>query len=313
MKKHVKHLAPQESLGPGFLTLEIEHPDDPEWRAIAGSFLPAAEADRLARMQAHTELRRAMRELRELFEEARDERISLVRFASSSSIIPSADVHMAGIEPALEAMDAAAAQAERDAALVHAVPWVERAAGMFEPPPADELAHATAAGLVLNNLSTLLYMMNYVALLPPIDELCHHIGVSSSTTGSIMAAADMAAGMSAVVISAWTNVSFKQPLACGAAVSVVGNVLFCMSWQRKSLALLLAGRLMTGLGSARAANRRYTADYVSRKQRTMASAAFVAASNLGQGLGPLLYLPLSLLPDTHVHIEGTWVLCCTAQ
>lgn len=42
---------------------------------------------------------------------------------------------------------------------------MERAAGMFEPPPADELAYATATGLVLNNLSTLLYMMNYVRFL----------------------------------------------------------------------------------------------------------------------------------------------------
>lgn len=33
------------------------------------------------------------------------------------------------------------------------------AAGMFEPPPPDRFAVATLAGLVLNNLSTLLFMV----------------------------------------------------------------------------------------------------------------------------------------------------------
>lgn len=95
--------------------------------------------------------------------------------------------------------------AEAAAALVHAIPWVERAAGaaalqlgdggfgaraawgraglgcdlsaailriahpavpahrqqagMFEPPPPDQFATATLAGLALNNLSTLLFMV----------------------------------------------------------------------------------------------------------------------------------------------------------
>lgn len=51
-----------------------------------------------------------------------------------------------------------------------------------------------------------------------------------------------------------------------------GNLLFVMSFQWRSLAALLAARLLNGCGSARTANRRYTADYVSRAQRTMASA-----------------------------------------
>lgn len=51
-----------------------------------------------------------------------------------------------------------------------------------------------------------------------------------------------------------------------------GNLLFVTAYQRRSLLALLAARLLNGLGSARAANRRYTADYVSRAGRTMASA-----------------------------------------
>lgn len=66
--------------------------------------------------------------------------------------------------------------------------------------------------------------------------------------------------------------SFKQPLLFSAAVCLAGNVLYCLSYERRSLALLLAARMANGLGSARSCNRRYTADYVSKMQRTMASA-----------------------------------------
>ena len=51
-----------------------------------------------------------------------------------------------------------------------------------------------------------------------------------------------------------------------------GNILFVLSYKWRSLPVLLAARLLNGCGSARTANRRYTADYVSRAQRTMASA-----------------------------------------
>jgi hypothetical protein len=138
---------------------------------------------------------------------------------------------LASIADHMEEMWEAEEEAARHAAFVHAVPWMERAAGgwqvcslcscadsyqlpgcllaapteisslctaasaaaplpfsncpagMFEPPPPDRFAVATLAGLVLNNLSTLLFMANYTAVLPPTDALCVRIGVPSSYTG----------------------------------------------------------------------------------------------------------------------------------
>jgi hypothetical protein len=45
------------------------------------------------------------------------------------------------------------------------------------------MATATTMGLVVNNLSTMLYMMNYNAVIPLIDELCVRIGVSGAMAG----------------------------------------------------------------------------------------------------------------------------------
>lgn len=57
-------------------------------------------------------------------------------------------------------MDAMESLAQRNAMLVHGLDWSERRAGIFEPPPTDDLAVATTLGLVLNCLSSGLYMVN---------------------------------------------------------------------------------------------------------------------------------------------------------
>ena len=54
--------------------------------------------------------------------------------------------------------------AQRNALLVHGLDWNERRAGIFEPAPTDELAVATTLGLVLNCLSSGLYMMRHIVL-----------------------------------------------------------------------------------------------------------------------------------------------------
>jgi hypothetical protein len=51
---------------------------------------------------------------------------------------------------------------------------------MFEPAPEDRYATATVPGLVCNNLSALLFLVNYTAVLPATRELCQHLAISQS-------------------------------------------------------------------------------------------------------------------------------------
>ncbi|KAI3431392.1 hypothetical protein D9Q98_004446 [Chlorella vulgaris] len=299
LKKYAKNVVATNQPVSGFLALEIEHPNDPGWRVLQGTFLPAAVAQDLHDMQEHEDVLAAMARLQQLVRETEDYRRRLTASASMR-MTSGGERQLGALADHVVEMVAAQQDAARDSALVHAVPWLERAAGMFEPAPADEFAVATVAGLVLNNLSTLLFLANYTAVLPPTDALCVRIGVSSSYTGLIMAASDLAAVVASLGISFWTQHSFKQPLLFASLSCLAGNLLFVAAYQWRSLTALLIARLLNGLGSARTANRRYTADYVSRSRRTAASAAFVGASNLGMALGPLLSLPLAYLPDRQV-------------
>ena len=58
-------------------------------------------------------------------------------------------------------MDEMETLAQRNAMLIHSLDWNERRAGIFEPAPADEAAVATSLGLVLNCLSSGLYMVSH--------------------------------------------------------------------------------------------------------------------------------------------------------
>ncbi len=77
-------------------------------------------------------------------------------------------------------MDDMHRMAQRNAMLVHGLDWSERRAGIFEPAPTDELAVATTLGLVLNCLSSGLYMVSSLQhiswqpmlLLPDVRGMC---------------------------------------------------------------------------------------------------------------------------------------------
>ena len=47
----------------------------------------------------------------------------------------------------------------------------------------------------------------------------------------------------------WTNYAYKAPLVCSALACILGNLFYCLSFDLKSLPLLLLARLVTGVGA----------------------------------------------------------------
>lgn len=87
--------------------------------------------------------------------------------------------------------------------------------------------------------------------------------------------------VSCVLYSWWTNDNFKSPLLFSTVMLVVGNLFYALAYQLDSVALIMLGRLLNGIGGARGVNRRYIADHVSLLDRTHASSAFVAVGAIG--------------------------------
>ncbi|KAJ1290471.1 hypothetical protein BS78_02G246400 [Paspalum vaginatum] len=142
--------------------------------------------------------------------------------------------------------------------------------------------------LVLNLANTFLYMVNTYIIVPTADDYATSLGAAATVCGVIIGSMAVAQIFSSVYFSAWSNRSYFRPLLFSSIVLLLGNVMYALAYDLDSLAILLIGRLLCGLGSARAVNRRYISDCVPPRIRMQASAAFVSASALGMACGPAL-------------------------
>ncbi|KAL8158874.1 hypothetical protein V2J09_000411 [Rumex salicifolius] len=150
----------------------------------------------------------------------------------------------------------------------------------------DERYHFIS--LVLNLVNTFLYMVNTYIIVPTADDYALSLGAAATVCGVIIGAMAIAQVFSSVYFSAWSNRSYFMPLIFSSIVLFAGNILYAMAYDFSSIWILLVGRLLCGLGSARAVNRRYISDCVPPRIRMQASAGFVSASALGMACGPAL-------------------------
>ncbi|KAM0929872.1 hypothetical protein ACQ4PT_001328 [Festuca glaucescens] len=155
-----------------------------------------------------------------------------------------------------------------------------------------EEEHTAAAyhyiSLVLNLANTFLYMVNTYIVVPTADDYATSLGAAATVCGIIIGSMPVAQVFSSVYFSAWSNRSYFQPLLFSSIVLLLGNVMYAMAYDFNSLTVLLVGRALCGMGSARAVNRRYISDCVPPRIRMQASAAFVSASALGMACGPAM-------------------------
>ncbi|TVT99720.1 hypothetical protein EJB05_54920 [Eragrostis curvula] len=142
--------------------------------------------------------------------------------------------------------------------------------------------------LLLNLVNTFLYMVNTYIIVPTADDYSVSLGAAATVCGIIIGSMAVAQVFSSVYFSAWSNKSYFRPLVFSSIMLFFGNLLYALAYDLNSLTILLVGRLLCGLGSARAVNRRYISDCVPIKIRLQASAGFVSASALGMSCGPAL-------------------------
>uniref|UniRef100_A0A0D9VJH5 SPX domain-containing protein n=1 Tax=Leersia perrieri TaxID=77586 RepID=A0A0D9VJH5_9ORYZ len=142
--------------------------------------------------------------------------------------------------------------------------------------------------LLLNLANTFLYMVNTYIIVPTADDYSVSLGAAATVCGVIIGSMAVAQVFSSVYFSAWSNKSYFRPLVFSSIMLFLGNLLYALAYDVNSLTVLIVGRLLCGLGSARAVNRRYISDCVPLKTRLKASAGFVSASALGMACGPAL-------------------------
>lgn len=150
--------------------------------------------------------------------------------------------------------------------------------------------------LYLNLLSTFLFMVNYYVVLPTSGAYCKALGADESFSGVTMGILPLAACLAAAAYSYATQYTYRVPLIVAGLLCMGGNMLYAAAQPLDSLAVVILGRVVVGMGGARVVNRRYIADHVDLSYRTEASAAFVGFTALGMAVGPGLAALISLIP-----------------
>jgi len=153
--------------------------------------------------------------------------------------------------------------------------------------------------LTLNLLSGFLYCMNYYIVEPSSTMYVNHLGAHDAMSGTLIGMMPLAAFLSSLPYSMWTNRSFRHPFIISCCLLIVGNLTYSLAdriGQRVCVALV--GRFICGLGAPKCIIRRYMADTTPISLRTSVNALFGMVVAAGSAMGPALAVLLNRIEYT---------------
>ena len=154
------------------------------------------------------------------------------------------------------------------------------------PEPTPRMTFHQGFALGLNLVSGFFYCMNYYIVEPSSTKYVNALGCNDAMSGFLIGMMPLAALISAIAYSIWTNKSFRSPLLVSSMLLVAGNLVYSSAYKHGSIWFALAGRFMTGLGAPKCIIRRYMADTTPVALRTSVNAGFGMAIAVGSAMGP---------------------------
>mmetsp|Transcript_1927 Transcript_1927/g.5666 ORF Transcript_1927/g.5666 Transcript_1927/m.5666 type:complete len:605 (-) Transcript_1927:467-2281(-) len=192
-------------------------------------------------------------------------------------------------------IEIAANHARVTSRLVRSKPFSVAQAGIFEEPPGDVSAHGDFAGVCLTLAMSFLHAAVYYMPTPGLHNLCDELHVDLNYGGLVFVVADVGEIFASFGYTFWTNSNYRDPLLVSACSGVLGCILCSTAFLvpvEFGFAVILVGRLLIGVASARTICRRYIADCISLSNRTRASIGMVVASSTGMAVGFLVSVPI---------------------
>lgn len=197
-----------------------------------------------------------------------------------------------GLEPSYLMMRGKSLRAE----MQRIVEWRRNKDGAIPFSPVSqkkELSPMQIFNLTLNLLSGFLYCMNYYIVEPSSTMYVNRLGAFDAMSGTLIGMVPLAAFISSVPFSMWTNHSFRSPFILSSCLLVVGNILYSVADQFRDVRIALLGRFITGLGAPKCIIRRYMADTTPMNLRTNVNAMFGMVVAAGSAMGPAMAIVLN--------------------
>lgn len=147
--------------------------------------------------------------------------------------------------------------------------------------------------LGLTLIATFLYCMNYYIVEPSSTMYCNALGAYDAMSGFLIGMTPLAALISAIPYSIWTNRTFRSPVITSGCMLIIGNLLYASAYNLQDIKFALIGRFFVGLGAPKVIVRRYMADTTPVRLRTSVNAGFGMVVAVGSAMGPATAIWLS--------------------
>lgn len=143
------------------------------------------------------------------------------------------------------------------------------------------------SNIILSLMHTFLYMLIYSNCQSTNSEYLQKIETDGIYSGLMMGLTPLAAILSSITLSKWSNYSYKQPMIVSVIFFIIGSFLYASAYNFKSIIMIALGRFLIGLGSGRSVNRRYLIQFIPKTLITKFSFYYVLAGGVGYACGPL--------------------------
>ena len=126
----------------------------------------------------------------------------------------------------------------------------------------------------------------------------NRLGAHDAMSGTLIGMMPLAAFLSSIPYSMWTNRSFRHPFIMSCCMLILGNLLYSLADQFGHVSLALCGRFLAGLGAPKCIIRRYMADTTPVSLRTSVNAGFGMVVAAGSAMGPAMAILLNRIEYT---------------
>lgn len=126
----------------------------------------------------------------------------------------------------------------------------------------------------------------------------NRLGAHDAMSGTLIGMMPLAAFVSSIPYSMWTNRSFRHPFIMSCCMLILGNLLYSVADQFGVISIALLGRFVSGLGAPKCIIRRYMADTTPVSLRTGVNAGFGMVVAAGSAMGPAMAIVLNKVEYT---------------
>jgi Sugar (and other) transporter len=131
----------------------------------------------------------------------------------------------------------------------------------------------------------------------------NRLGAFDAMSGTLIGMMPLAAFISSIPYSMWTNRSFRHPFIMSCCMLIIGNILYSAADLYGHVWVALLGRFVSGLGAPKCIIRRYMADTTPVSLRTGVNAGFGMVVAAGSAMGPAMAIVLNQM-DYTTHVFG---------